>query len=132
MTNSDDHFEVQSAGFGDDFVKLGLAFRTKRRLVKVEEGVSSNRDLLATNCGLFVSSSALRLANFFRDQVLVAFATVCIGSGSSRGPEAGAPAQAGTARGNFTTAINHVDAVGGLGLSKRGAEAKSSGKQSHH
>ena len=131
VTNSDNDFEVQAVGLGDDFINLGFAFRTQRRLVEVEERIGSNGDLVASRLRAS-SSAALRLADFFGDQVFVAFAAVGIRCSSSRSPEASAPAQAGTVRGNLTTAINHVDAIGGLGLSKRGTEAKSSGKQSHH
>jgi hypothetical protein len=67
-----------------------------------------------------------RVANFSRDQVLVALATSRILGGSGRGPVAGTPAQAETALGDDITLVDYINAF--LSLGDGGTKANASQK----
>src|SRR5574343_400889 len=93
-----------------------LAFQTQDSLVEVEQGVSSDGDLLASR--LHGSSRSgrgsglvSRGAGFLRQEVFVALAASGILGGSSRGPVAGTPAEAETGLGNDVALVDDVDAL---------------------
>jgi hypothetical protein len=48
MTDGQDDFKLDGLSLGDQLVELGLASRTQNSLVEVEQGVSSDGDLLAS------------------------------------------------------------------------------------
>jgi hypothetical protein len=52
-----------------------------------------------------------RLANFLRQQILVAFAASRVVGGSGRGPETGTPAKTGAAHDDFSALVDHVHTI---------------------
>jgi hypothetical protein len=120
---------LMALGLGDHFVELGLAFRTQRGLVEVEQRVGGDGDLvtrrLGRRCGSRGSLGDHRLADFLREQILVALAAGRILGRSGRCPEAGPPAKAGAAHHDFTALVDHVDALtSGLGLRRASGREK--------
>ena len=64
VANGQDHFQLDGLGLGDQLVELGLAGRTQDSLVEVEQGVSSDGDLLPTASRSRGGASASRAAAF--------------------------------------------------------------------
>ena len=130
VADDQDHFELDGTSLGDQFVELGLAFGAQHGLVEVEEGVGGDGDLLTG--GLRRGDRGRRsgrLADFLRQQVLVALAASRILGGSSRGPVAGAPAEAEAAQGDDVALVDDINAL--LRLNGGGTKADA-GQQSQN
>jgi hypothetical protein len=134
VADDQDDFQLDGLGLGDQSSSLALPAGRRTALLK------SNRASAATV--IFSPDGfghpqrhqrqqqrlAWRVANFLRDQVLVALATSRILGSSGRGPVAGTPAQVEAALGDDIALVDHINAFLSLGDGGTKADAGQQGQ----